>query len=173
MWWVLLFPACCVFSALGLAGVGGFDAGVFVDGVVGVHDVVSLFGGDGLAVGVAKHVVLAGAPAGGDAGQQGGGDVADRGVVVSLDGHGSFVFRGEVGVGFAGLVSGGEQGFTQELVAGFGQPVLVVCLSGLVEFGDQARVGADRGQGVEAVWVTDAPGDHSTGDRSNTRGPRR
>ena len=37
-WRLLLSPARPAFAPLGLAGVGGFDAGLFVDGVVGADD---------------------------------------------------------------------------------------------------------------------------------------
>jgi hypothetical protein len=93
-WRLLLFPARLAFAALGLAGVGGLDAGLLVDCVVSADDLASLFGGDGAAVGVADDVVLPGAPAGRDAGEQRGGDVADRRIVVSFGGHEPLVFRG-------------------------------------------------------------------------------
>jgi hypothetical protein len=111
-----------------LADVGGLDAGLFVDGVVGAHDATSFLGGDGSAVGVAQDVVLADAPTGGDAGEQDGGDVADRRVVVSFGVHEPLIFRGESRVGFAGLVGGAEEGFAQQCVAGLGEPVVVFCV---------------------------------------------
>ena len=52
-WRLLWFPARPAFAPFGLSGVGGLDAGLFVDYVVGPDDATSLFGGDGLAVGVA------------------------------------------------------------------------------------------------------------------------
>src|SRR6202171_5013536 len=158
-WRLLLSPARPAFAPLGLAGVGCFDAGLPVDGVVGADDATSFLGGDGAAVGVAQDVVLAGAPTGGDAGEQDGGDVADRRVVVSFGVHEPLVFRGGLRVGFAGLGGGGEEGFAQQCVAGLGEPVVVFCLSGLADLGDQAGIGADGGQGVEPVRVADAAGD--------------
>ena len=77
-WRLLLFPARPAFAALGLSGIGGLDAGLFVDRVVGSDDSAPFLGGDGPAVGVAQNVVVAGAPASGDPGEQGGSDVADR-----------------------------------------------------------------------------------------------
>ena len=57
-------------------------------------------------------------------------------------------FRRELGIGLAGLIGGGdEESFAQQRIAGFGQSVLVMCLAGLAEFGDEARVGPDGGQG--------------------------
>lgn len=53
-WRLLLSPARPTFASLGLAGVGGLDAGLPVDGVVGADDATSFFGGDGAAVGVAQ-----------------------------------------------------------------------------------------------------------------------
>ena len=44
---------------------------------------------------------------------------------------------------------------------------MVFCLSGLVDLGLQPGVGADGGQGVETVRVTDAAGDDGAGDRSD------
>jgi hypothetical protein len=102
-----------LFAVLGLLVVGGVDAGFLGTWVLG-HDPASFLGGDLAAVGVADEVVLAGPPAGHDAGQQGRGDVADRGVVVSLAGHQPHVLRGELGVGFAGVVGGQEEGFPQQ-----------------------------------------------------------
>ena len=133
--------------------------------MVGADDTTSFLGGDGSTVSVAQHVVLTVAPTGGDAGEQDGGDVADRRLVVSFGVHEPLVFRGELRVGFAGLVGGGEEGFAQQCVAGFGEPVVVFCLSGLADLGDQPGIGADGGQGVEPVRVADAAGDDGAGDR--------
>ena len=72
-WRLLLFPARPALTSLGLAGVGGLDAGLLVDRVVGADDSASFFGGDGAPVGVAQYVVLAGAPARRDSGEQDGG----------------------------------------------------------------------------------------------------
>jgi hypothetical protein len=44
-WRLLLSPARPAFAPLGLAGVGGLDAGLPVDGVKGADDATSLFGG--------------------------------------------------------------------------------------------------------------------------------
>src|SRR5271169_1179526 len=93
-WRLLLFAARPAFAVLGLSGIGGFDAGLFVDCVVGADDAASFLGCDEATVGVAQVVVLAGAPAGGDPGEQGGGDVADRRIVVSFGGHEPLVFGG-------------------------------------------------------------------------------
>jgi hypothetical protein len=162
-----LFPARPAFAAFGLAGIGGLDRGLLVDRVVDADDSASFLGGDGSAVGVAQDVVLAGAPAGGDAGEQGGGDVAHRRVVVSFGGHEPLVFGGQLRVGLAGLVGRGEEGFPQQWVAGLGESVLVLCLSGLVDLGNKPGIGADGGQGVKSVWVADAAGDDRAGDRSD------
>jgi hypothetical protein len=61
-------------------------------------------------------------PAGDDAGEQGGGDVAQRGVVVfsGLD-HEPVVLGGQGGVEAAGLVGADEQGLAQQRVAAFGR----------------------------------------------------
>ena len=71
--------------------------------------------------------------------------MTDRRVVASPGVHEPLVFRGELGVGPAGLVGGAEEGFAQQWVTGFGESVVVFCLSGLVDLGDQAGVGADGG----------------------------
>jgi hypothetical protein len=86
---------------------------------------------------------------------------------VSFGVHEPLVFRGELRVGFAGLIGSVEEGFAQQWVAGFGEPVVVFGLSGLVDLGHQPGVGADGGQGVEAVRVADAAGDDGAGDRSD------
>ena len=151
----------------------GFVAGLLVDLVLGFDDVAAFFGGDGTPVGVAQDVVLAGAPAGRDPGEQDGGDVAGRGVVVPVGGHQPLVLRRELGVGSAGGVGGGEQRLAQQWVAGLGQAVLVVGLPGLGHLRDQAGVGADRGQAGEPVRVADPARDDAGGDRSDARGRRR
>ena len=158
-WRLLLSPARPAFDPLGLAGVGGVDPGLAIDAMVGGDEPAAFVGVDGSAVGVAQQVGLTGAPAGRDAGEQCGRDVAGRRVVVAPSLHESLVLRGQLGVDLAGVICRGVQGFAQQWVAGFGQSVLVMALSGLVEFGDQPGVRADRRQGVEAVWITEASGD--------------
>jgi hypothetical protein len=72
-------------------------------------DCAGLVDGDGYAVDVAQLVGLSGAPAGDDPGQQGCGDVTQRGVVVfaGVD-HESLVFGGQGRVDPAGLPGGHE-----------------------------------------------------------------
>lgn len=77
-WRLLLFPARPAFAALGLTGVGGVDASLFVDCMAGADDAASLLWGEGAAVSVTQDAVLSGAPAGRDPGEQDGRDVADR-----------------------------------------------------------------------------------------------
>src|SRR5690348_8939981 len=82
-WRLLLLPARSALVVLGwtVSGRAGPLGGV--DLVVGAHDLAALLGGDRGAVGVAQLVGRGGAPAGGDAGEQDRGEVADRGVVVA------------------------------------------------------------------------------------------
>src|SRR5687768_5765567 len=105
-WRLLLLPARPAFASLGGAGVRGLGPGLAVDGVVVADDLAAFVGGEGAAVGVADRVGLAGAPAGRDPGQQDGGDVADRGVVVPVAGHQPGVLCGQLGVALAGAVRG-------------------------------------------------------------------
>lgn len=71
-----------------------------------------LLGGDVCSVDVAQDVGLAGALAGDDAREQGGGDVADRGgVVLAGVHHEPVVFGGQLWVGPAGVVGGDVEGF--------------------------------------------------------------
>lgn len=73
-----------------------------------------------------------------------------------------------MGIDLAGLVGGGEEGFTQQRVAGFGESMLVFGLSGLAELGNETRIGADRGQGMKSVRVADAAGDDGARDGPDT-----
>ncbi len=82
------------------------------DGVAVSDDRSSLGLGDRGAVDILELVAGVGAEAGGDAGEQRGGDVAERGVVVfAFDGHQPVVAGCEGGVDLAGVVGGEEQGF--------------------------------------------------------------
>ena len=77
------------------------------------------------------------APAGGDAGQQGGGQVADRRVMVepAVDDE-AVVFGSELGVGVAGLVGDEPDVASQPGVSLFGDPGSGFGTAGLVHLGD-------------------------------------
>jgi hypothetical protein len=138
--------------------------------VLRAHDLAALLGGDWGAVDVAEDVGLTFAHASGDAGEQGGREVADRGVVVAVGGHQAGVFCSELGVNAAGLVGGHEQGLAQEGVARLGQASVVFGSAGLVHLGDQPGVGPDRGEVSEAVDVSESPGDDRRGHRAKSWG---
>lgn len=63
----------------------------------------------GASVGIAQHVMLSGAPVGGDPGQQGARDVADHGVVVAVGVPKPDTLRRELRVRLAGMVGVVEQ----------------------------------------------------------------
>ena len=86
-----------------------------------VDDAAALGFGDRGAVDVAQLVGRPGAQAGRDAGEQDGGEVADRRVVVAVPGHQAVVLRGELGIDFAGLIRGGVKRFAYS-----GSPALVI-----------------------------------------------
>jgi hypothetical protein len=92
--------------------------------VVLADDSAAFFRGDLCSDGIGDDVGSACQPAGGDPGQPGGRDMAERRVVVPVGGHQPGVFRGAPGIGLAGAVGGGEHRFTQQCVAGLGQAVL-------------------------------------------------
>jgi hypothetical protein len=112
-------------------------------------DGAALGGGDGGAVDVFDHVGGAGPPAGDDAGEQGCGDVAERGVVVLAAGHHEPVVAGGEGrVGPAGGVGGHEQGLAERGVPGFGRRAVAAIHAGGGQGGDQAA----EGPGAARDW---------------------
>ena len=95
--------SCCV-------GGSALGAAVFGYCVAFGNDLAGLVDGYWCAVDVTELVWLSGAPAGDDPGQQRGGDVAQRGVVVfACVGYEAVVFGGQGGVDAAGLAGGHEQ----------------------------------------------------------------
>ena len=80
--------------------------------LVALFDDGAAFGfGDRGAVDVAQLVGRPVAHAGGDAGDQHGGQVADRRVVVAVPGHQTVVLRSELGIDFACLIGCGVKHF--------------------------------------------------------------
>ena len=77
-WRLLLSPARPSFESLCAAGVGGLDSNLLVDAVVGGDQFSAFVSVDGSAVDIPHFVGLTCAQAGGDTGQQYGGDVAER-----------------------------------------------------------------------------------------------
>lgn len=128
---LLSLPVRPAFEFLGATSVGCLLSDAAIDLVVFANDLATLGLGDDASVCVAQPVVLTGAPAGADPGEQDGGEVTQGGVVVSVGVHQPDVFGGELGVGLAGLVGRGPQGFAQKRVAGLGQPVLVAGLASI------------------------------------------
>jgi hypothetical protein len=96
-----------------LAGVGGVDPGLAIDAVVGGDEPAAFVGVDGSAVGVTQHVVLAGAPAGRDAGQQCGRNMAGRRIVVTFSRMSRLYFAASCGSTLRGVIGCCEEGFTQ------------------------------------------------------------
>ena len=111
------------------------------------------------AVHITDLVGLAVSPAGRDAGQQGGGDVAHGRIVVPFGDHQPLVLGGQLRVELARLFGGHPQGFAEQLVAGLGQPCRVVGGAGLVHLRDEPGVGADGGEAGEPVRVAEPGGD--------------
>jgi hypothetical protein len=101
--------------------------------MVFADDAEALLGGDDAAVGIAQHIVLSGAPAGGNPGQQHARNVADRRVVVTFGVHQPDILRCELRVRSAGVVGGIEQSLPQEWISGLGQAVLVGKSRGVVD----------------------------------------
>lgn len=63
--------------------------------------------------------------------------------MMTLGLHEPFVLGGQLGIGLAGMIGGGEERFPQQRIAGLGQSGLLMGLPGLVELGNQPGVGAD------------------------------
>jgi hypothetical protein len=148
----------------------GFAPGaeVFWYCVVFGDDRSGLVDGDRCAVNIAELVGLPSSPAGDDPGQERGGDVAERGVVVlACLGQEAVVFGGQGGVDAAGLAGGREQRFAQNGVAAFGRASVSAGQAGRVEDGHQAGEGSGAGEGGEPVWVAEPAQDGGGGDRGD------
>ena len=107
----------------------------------------------------------AGTHTGGDPGDQMGGQMTDRRLVVPVADHQPLVLRRELGIDPAGLVGSGAQHLTQQRIPGLGNRGLDLAHPGLADLGNQTGVRADRGQGREPVRVADPSSD----DRANHR----
>src|SRR5262249_28725747 len=127
--------------------------------------------GDLASVGVAEFVEGAVAPAGGQAGDQDGGECAEGGVVVfALACDEIVVAGGEGGIDVPGDVRGLEQGLAQSGISLAGGWAVAAGQSGLADTGNQAGEGADTGQAGEAVRVAE-PAQDARGRDDAEAGP--
>src|SRR6478672_1825235 len=144
----------------GLPDFGGHAVALADDGA-------GFVGADRPSIGIADLIGGLGAPAGGDTGEQCGGDVAQRGVVVLAVDHEAVVFGCQGGVEAAGLVGADEQRFSQEVIAALGGAAVATGNAGGVQRGHQAAEGAYGRQRLETNDITESAQDDSSGDRAD------